>query len=169
MESVPEGVYQIRVSGRPPGFSPDFYLKSASANGEDILEKGLTVGAGGARGPLEVVLSSRARASRELSRMKTNYHPPGRSSCLSRRVSGDDANFVYTRTPPPISMDNSSAGRGAGLIQTFFVEGSRERRVGRSRFPCALRGQRHKNHRRGGRPRQHPAEIDPADKPQQGP
>ncbi|MGB9242599.1 MAG: carboxypeptidase-like regulatory domain-containing protein [Candidatus Acidiferrales bacterium] len=58
MESVPEGVYQIRVSGRPPGFSPDFYLKSASANGEDILEKGLTVGAGGARGPLEVVLSS---------------------------------------------------------------------------------------------------------------
>jgi hypothetical protein len=55
MEGVPEGVYQIRVHG---GFSPDFYLKLASANGEDILEKGLTVGAGSAPGPLEIVLSS---------------------------------------------------------------------------------------------------------------
>ena len=58
IESVQEGIYQIRVWGRPPGFSPDFYLRSASANGEDILEKGLTVGAGSARGPLKIVLSS---------------------------------------------------------------------------------------------------------------
>ncbi len=58
IESIPEGVYQIGVSGRPPGFSPDFYLKSASVNGESILEKGLAVGAGSPRGPLEVVLSS---------------------------------------------------------------------------------------------------------------
>lgn len=46
------------MAGRPPGFPPDFYLKSASANGENILEKGLTVRAGSVPGPLEIVLSS---------------------------------------------------------------------------------------------------------------
>jgi hypothetical protein len=57
-ESVPEGTFQVRAWGRWSGFSPDFYLKSARANGEDILEKGLTIGTGSARGPLEIVLSS---------------------------------------------------------------------------------------------------------------
>jgi len=57
-ENVPEGTAQVGVWGQAPGFSPDFYLKSARANGEDILEKGLTVGASSARGPLEIVLSS---------------------------------------------------------------------------------------------------------------
>jgi protocatechuate 3,4-dioxygenase beta subunit len=58
IEDVSEGNYQVGVGGQPPGYSPDFYLKSARANGEDILEKGLTVGPGSARGPLEIVLSS---------------------------------------------------------------------------------------------------------------
>lgn len=57
-ESVPEGAFQIGVRGRPPGFSPDFYLKSARVNGDDILARGLTVGSGGVRGTLEIVLSS---------------------------------------------------------------------------------------------------------------
>jgi hypothetical protein len=58
IENVAEGTYQVSVWGQPPGYSPDFYLKFARANGEDVLEKGLTVGAGSARGPLEIVLSS---------------------------------------------------------------------------------------------------------------
>ena len=44
--------------GQRPGYSPDFYLKSARANGDDILARGLTIGAGSVRGPLEIVLSS---------------------------------------------------------------------------------------------------------------
>jgi hypothetical protein len=58
IENVPEGTLELAAWGRPPGYSPDFYLKSARLNGEDILEKGFTVGGGSARGPLEVVLSS---------------------------------------------------------------------------------------------------------------
>jgi protocatechuate 3,4-dioxygenase beta subunit len=58
IENVPEGTFQVSVWGQPPGYSPDFYLKSARANGEEILEKGLTIGAGSARGQLEIVLSS---------------------------------------------------------------------------------------------------------------
>jgi hypothetical protein len=54
IENVPEGTFQFGVWEQPP----DFYLKSATSNGENILEKGLTVGAGSARGPLEIVLSS---------------------------------------------------------------------------------------------------------------
>ncbi len=57
-ESVPEGTFQIGVRGQPPGFSPDFYLKSARVNGDDILGRGLTIGAGSARGTLDIVLSS---------------------------------------------------------------------------------------------------------------
>ena len=56
-EGVPEGTFQVKVWSQAQDFS-DFYLKAARANGEDILEKGLTVGAGSVRGPLEVVLSS---------------------------------------------------------------------------------------------------------------
>jgi protocatechuate 3,4-dioxygenase beta subunit/5-hydroxyisourate hydrolase-like protein (transthyretin family) len=56
-EGVPEGTFQMRVWSQAQDFS-DFYLKAARANGEDILEKGLTVGAGSARGPVDVVLSS---------------------------------------------------------------------------------------------------------------
>jgi protocatechuate 3,4-dioxygenase beta subunit len=58
IENVPEGTLEFAAWGRPPGYSPDFYLKSARLNGEDILEKGFTVSGGSARGPLEVVLSS---------------------------------------------------------------------------------------------------------------
>jgi len=28
-ENLPEGDYQLGIGGRPPGFSPDFYLKDA--------------------------------------------------------------------------------------------------------------------------------------------
>jgi carboxypeptidase family protein len=58
IEDVLEGKYQVNVGGETEAFSPDFYLKAARANGEDILEKGLTIGAGSSRGPLEIVLSS---------------------------------------------------------------------------------------------------------------
>jgi protocatechuate 3,4-dioxygenase beta subunit len=58
VENLTEGNYQIGVGGRPAGFSPDFYLKAARVNGEDVLERGLTIGAGSTRGPLEIVLSS---------------------------------------------------------------------------------------------------------------
>jgi protocatechuate 3,4-dioxygenase beta subunit len=58
IENVPEGTVEVGLWGQASGFSPDFYLKSARVNGEDILEKGFAVGTGSARGPLEIVLSS---------------------------------------------------------------------------------------------------------------
>ena len=58
IESVPEGNYRVEVQGIPPGYSPDFYTKDALVNGESILNKGLTITAGGSRGPLEIVVSS---------------------------------------------------------------------------------------------------------------
>lgn len=58
IENVQEGNYQIGVGGQRAGFLRDFYLKAARANGEDVLEKGLTIGAGSTRGPLEIILSS---------------------------------------------------------------------------------------------------------------
>jgi Carboxypeptidase regulatory-like domain len=58
IQNLAEGHYQIYVYGEPPNFSPDLYLKSARVNGEDILEKGLTIGVATSRGPLEIVLSS---------------------------------------------------------------------------------------------------------------
>jgi hypothetical protein len=58
IENVSEGNYQVQAGGRPPAYSPDFFLKAARANGEDVLEKGLSIGAGSTRGALEIVLSS---------------------------------------------------------------------------------------------------------------
>jgi len=57
-ENVPEGNYQFGMYGRPPGFSPDFYLKDVVVNGESVLDKGLAIAAGSSRGPLEIVMSS---------------------------------------------------------------------------------------------------------------
>ena len=57
-ENVPEGNYQVGVYGRPPEFSPDFYMKDALVNGESALDKGLTVSAGDSRRSLEIVMSS---------------------------------------------------------------------------------------------------------------
>ncbi|MFY9530863.1 MAG: carboxypeptidase-like regulatory domain-containing protein [Candidatus Acidiferrales bacterium] len=57
-QNVAEGNYQVHVAGERGDFPPDFYFKSARANGEEVLEKGLTIGQGGSRGPLVIVLSS---------------------------------------------------------------------------------------------------------------
>jgi protocatechuate 3,4-dioxygenase beta subunit len=54
IQNMTEGTYHVRIYDEPP----DVYLRSARANGEDILEKGLTIAAGGSRDPLEIVLSS---------------------------------------------------------------------------------------------------------------
>ncbi len=58
IENIPEGNYHIDAGGPSTGSAPDTYLKAARANGEDFLEKGLAVGAGSGRGPLEIVLST---------------------------------------------------------------------------------------------------------------
>jgi protocatechuate 3,4-dioxygenase beta subunit len=58
IENIPEGNYYIDAGGPSTGAAPDTYLKSARADGEEILEKGLKVGAGGNRGPLEIVLNT---------------------------------------------------------------------------------------------------------------
>jgi hypothetical protein len=58
IENIPEGHYYIDAGGPSTGAAPDTFLKSARASGEDVLEKGLKVGAGGDRGPLEIVLNT---------------------------------------------------------------------------------------------------------------
>jgi hypothetical protein len=58
IENVLEGNYHLQVSVHLAGFSPDIYLKAARANGEDVLEKGLTIGVGSSRKLLEIVLST---------------------------------------------------------------------------------------------------------------
>lgn len=58
IENIPEGTYHIDAGGPSTGSAPDTYIKAARANGEDFLEKGLAVGAGSSRGPLEIVLST---------------------------------------------------------------------------------------------------------------
>jgi hypothetical protein len=57
-ENVPEGNYEFEMYGRPPGFSPDFYMKDALVNGESVLDKGLAVPAGDGQRTVEVVISS---------------------------------------------------------------------------------------------------------------
>ena len=57
-ENVPEGNYQFEMYGRPPGFSPDFYMKDALVNGESVLDKGLAVPAADSQLSVEVVISS---------------------------------------------------------------------------------------------------------------
>jgi hypothetical protein len=58
IENIPEGNYHIDAGGPSTGSAPDTYIKAARANGEDFLEKGLAVGAGSSRRPLEIVLST---------------------------------------------------------------------------------------------------------------
>ena len=58
IENIPEGNYYIDAGGPSTGAAPDTYLKSARANGQEVLEKGLKVGAGGDQGPLEIVLDT---------------------------------------------------------------------------------------------------------------
>jgi hypothetical protein len=57
-ENVPEGNYEFEMYGRPPGFSPDFYMKDALVNGESVLDKGLAVPAADSQRSVEVVISS---------------------------------------------------------------------------------------------------------------
>ncbi|HXP71061.1 MAG TPA: carboxypeptidase-like regulatory domain-containing protein [Candidatus Dormibacteraeota bacterium] len=57
-ENVPEGNYEFEIYGRPPGFSPDFYMKDALVNGESVLDKGLAVPAADSQRSVEVVISS---------------------------------------------------------------------------------------------------------------
>jgi hypothetical protein len=57
-ENVPEGNYEFEIYGRPPGFSPDFYMKDALVNGESVLDKGLAVPASDSQRSVEVVISS---------------------------------------------------------------------------------------------------------------
>jgi Carboxypeptidase regulatory-like domain len=57
-ENVPEGNYEFEMYGRPPGFSPDFYMKDALVNGESVLDKGLAVPAGDGQRTVEVVIRS---------------------------------------------------------------------------------------------------------------
>jgi hypothetical protein len=57
-ENVPEGEYQFEIYGRPPGFSPDFYMKDALVNGESVLDKGLAVPAADSQRSVEIVISS---------------------------------------------------------------------------------------------------------------
>lgn len=58
IENLPAGNYQIECLGRPPAVPADFYLKDVRANGESVLDRGLSIVAGGARINLEVVVSS---------------------------------------------------------------------------------------------------------------
>jgi hypothetical protein len=58
IENLQEGNYEIHVPGVEFGSLPNFYTKDVRANGESILEKGLVIAPGSARGPLEIVLSS---------------------------------------------------------------------------------------------------------------
>jgi len=58
LENVPEGNYQIGLYGRPPGFSPDFYIKDAIVNGESVLDRGLAIPAAGSQRSIEIVMSS---------------------------------------------------------------------------------------------------------------
>jgi hypothetical protein len=57
-ENVPEGEYQFEIYGRPPGFSPDFYMKDALVNGESVLESGLAIPASDGQRSVEIVVSS---------------------------------------------------------------------------------------------------------------
>jgi hypothetical protein len=57
-ENVPEGNYEFEIYGRPPGFSPDFYMKDVLVNGESVLDKGLAVPAADSQRSVEVVISS---------------------------------------------------------------------------------------------------------------
>jgi hypothetical protein len=57
-ENVPEGEYQFEIYGRPPGFSPDFYMKDALVNGESVLESGLAIPATDGQRSVEIVVSS---------------------------------------------------------------------------------------------------------------
>ncbi len=56
LPNVSEGEYEIGIGGMPE----DAYLKSARLEGEDILEKGLEIGAGQALGTLELTIASPA-------------------------------------------------------------------------------------------------------------
>jgi protocatechuate 3,4-dioxygenase beta subunit len=58
LEHIPVGTFQVEVTGSTPRSLPDFYVKAARLNGEDVLEKGLTIGTGGTHGPLEIIFSS---------------------------------------------------------------------------------------------------------------
>jgi len=58
IEHIPVGTFQVEVTGSTPRSLPDFYVKAARLSGEDVLEKGLTIGMGGARGPMEIIFSS---------------------------------------------------------------------------------------------------------------
>jgi hypothetical protein len=58
IENIPDGNYHIDAGGPSTGAAPDTYIKAARSNGEEFLEKGLAIGAGSSRGPLEIVLST---------------------------------------------------------------------------------------------------------------
>jgi hypothetical protein len=54
MSDVPEGTYDVQVTGGYRGV----YLKSITADGQDVLENGMTVGPAGLKGSIAVVFSS---------------------------------------------------------------------------------------------------------------
>ena len=58
IENLAEGRYRIQTHSMPPGVPADFYLKDAQANGESILDKALTIVAGGNQVTLEITMSS---------------------------------------------------------------------------------------------------------------
>ncbi len=160
IENLAEGHYRIQTHSMPPGVPADFYLKDAQANGESILDKALTIVAGGNQVSLEITMSS-AGARVDGTVTDENDLP------ICWRRSSRSSQKRPTQTVSLIQgLNNGSvwkihlAWNRARQIQGVLLEGRRKQCLGRHRFSKTFRGSRQRDYRRGKRPDYSPAEID---------